>query len=96
MAHSLLLSLQVATAATLLAVVGGTALGYVLAKARTTWLVALEILLSLPMGFDADGMPLGLQLMAAPFRDPLVLRVGKAYERATDWHERRPAPAAPA
>jgi aspartyl-tRNA(Asn)/glutamyl-tRNA(Gln) amidotransferase subunit A len=52
--------------------------------------------LSLPMGFDADGMPLGLQLMAAPFRDPLVLRVGKAYERATDWHERRPAPAAPA
>jgi aspartyl-tRNA(Asn)/glutamyl-tRNA(Gln) amidotransferase subunit A len=52
--------------------------------------------LSLPMGFDADGMPLGLQLMAAPFRDPLVLRVGKAYERVTDWHERRPEPAAPA
>ncbi|MBW2454189.1 MAG: molybdate ABC transporter permease subunit [Deltaproteobacteria bacterium] len=51
MAHSLLLSLQVATAATLLAVVGGTALGYVLAKARTAWLVALEILLSLPMVF---------------------------------------------
>ena len=52
--------------------------------------------LSVPMGFDADGMPLGLQLMAAPFRDPLVLRVGKAYERATDWHERRPDPAAAA
>jgi aspartyl-tRNA(Asn)/glutamyl-tRNA(Gln) amidotransferase subunit A len=48
---------------------------------------------SLPMGIDAEGMPLGLQLMAAPFRDPLVLRVGKAYEQATDWHERRPGPA---
>ena len=50
--------------------------------------------LSLPMGFDGDGMPLGLQVMAAPFRDPLVLRAGKAYEQATDWHERRPRPAA--
>ncbi len=50
--------------------------------------------LSVPMGFDADGLPLGLQLMAAPFRDPLVLRAGKAYERATDWHERRPGPVA--
>ena len=46
--------------------------------------------LSVPMGFDGDGLPLGLQLIGAPFRDPLVLRVGKAYEQATDWHERRP------
>jgi aspartyl-tRNA(Asn)/glutamyl-tRNA(Gln) amidotransferase subunit A len=49
--------------------------------------------LSLPMGFDGDGMPLGLQVMAAPFRDPLVLRAGKAYEQATGWHQRRPEPA---
>jgi aspartyl-tRNA(Asn)/glutamyl-tRNA(Gln) amidotransferase subunit A len=48
--------------------------------------------LSVPMGFDGDGLPLGLQLIGAPFRDPLVLRVGKAYEQATDWHERRPEP----
>jgi aspartyl-tRNA(Asn)/glutamyl-tRNA(Gln) amidotransferase subunit A len=46
--------------------------------------------LSLPMGFSADGLPLGLQIMAAPFHDPLVLRIGKAYEAATDWHRRRP------
>jgi aspartyl-tRNA(Asn)/glutamyl-tRNA(Gln) amidotransferase subunit A len=52
--------------------------------------------LSLPMGFDGAGMPLGLQVMAAPFRDPLVLRAGKAFEEATDWHERRPEPAATA
>ena len=49
--------------------------------------------LSLPMGFDGSGLPLGLQVMAARFRDPLVLRAGKAYEQATDWHERRPEPA---
>ena len=35
--------------------------------------------LSLPMGFDGAGMPLGLQVMAAPFRDPLVLRAGKGF-----------------
>jgi aspartyl-tRNA(Asn)/glutamyl-tRNA(Gln) amidotransferase subunit A len=52
--------------------------------------------LSLPMGFDDNDLPLGLQLMAAPFRDPLVLRVGKAYEQATNWHERRPEPVAAA
>jgi aspartyl-tRNA(Asn)/glutamyl-tRNA(Gln) amidotransferase subunit A len=44
------------------------------------------------MGFDDNGLPLGLQLMAAPFRDPLVLRVGKAYEQATNWYEQRPEP----
>ena len=47
--------------------------------------------LTLPMGLDGEGMPLGLQMMAPPFLDPLVLRVGKAYQQATDWHERRPA-----
>ncbi len=46
--------------------------------------------LSVPMGFTEAGLPLGLQIMAAPFQDPLTLRVGKAYEKATDWHLRRP------
>ena len=50
--------------------------------------------LSLPMGFSQAGLPLGMQIMAAPFRDPLVLRVGKAFEQRTDWHLRRPAPRA--
>lgn len=47
--------------------------------------------LSVPMGFSAEGLPLGLQIMAAPLSDALTLRVGKAYEQATDWHTRRPA-----
>ena len=47
--------------------------------------------LTVPMGYNAQGLPLGLQVMGALFQDPLVLRVGKAYEQATDWHTRRPA-----
>lgn len=47
--------------------------------------------LSLPMGFSAAGLPLGLQIMAPPFHDGLTLRIGHAYQRATDWHQRRPA-----
>ena len=46
--------------------------------------------LSVPMGFSQAGLPLGMQIMAAPFRDPLVLRVGKAFEQRTDWHLKRP------
>ncbi|RLB46902.1 MAG: molybdate ABC transporter permease subunit [Deltaproteobacteria bacterium] len=51
MLHSIVLSLQVATIATALAVIFGTALGAVLARTRLAWLVVLEIILSLPMVF---------------------------------------------
>ena len=44
-----------------------------------------------PMGFNAAGLPLGLQLAGRPFEDELVLDVGAAYQRATDWHLRLPA-----
>jgi aspartyl-tRNA(Asn)/glutamyl-tRNA(Gln) amidotransferase subunit A len=46
--------------------------------------------LSIPCGFDAKGLPVGLQLLGPPFSEPELLRVGDAYQRATDWHERRP------
>ena len=42
------------------------------------------------IGYTADGMPLGMQIAGAPFTDDLVLRVGHAYERATEWRSRRP------
>jgi len=45
--------------------------------------------LSLPCGL-AQGLPIGLQLMADRFREDLLLRVGHAYEQATEWHLRRP------
>jgi aspartyl-tRNA(Asn)/glutamyl-tRNA(Gln) amidotransferase subunit A len=50
--------------------------------------------LSLPCGVTADGLPVGAQLVAAPGRDDLVLRVGAAYQSATGWHHLRP-PARP-
>jgi aspartyl-tRNA(Asn)/glutamyl-tRNA(Gln) amidotransferase subunit A len=45
---------------------------------------------SLPCGFTADGLPIGLQLLAAPFAEEKLLRAARMYERATDWHTRRP------
>jgi aspartyl-tRNA(Asn)/glutamyl-tRNA(Gln) amidotransferase subunit A len=46
--------------------------------------------LSLPCGFDANGMPLGLMVSGRRFDDATVLRVAAAYERSTPWHQRRP------
>lgn len=45
---------------------------------------------SLPCGFSSDGLPIGLQVYAKPFCEDMALRVAHAYERATDWHQRRP------
>lgn len=46
--------------------------------------------LSIPCGFDRAGLPIGLQILGKPFAEPTVLRIGAAYEAATDWSERRP------
>jgi aspartyl-tRNA(Asn)/glutamyl-tRNA(Gln) amidotransferase subunit A len=46
--------------------------------------------LSVPCGFTAAGLPVGLQLAGRPFDEATVLRVGHAYEQATKWHTRRP------
>jgi aspartyl-tRNA(Asn)/glutamyl-tRNA(Gln) amidotransferase subunit A len=42
--------------------------------------------LSLPCGFDASGMPIGLQIVGRPFDETTVFRAAYAYEQATDWH----------
>lgn len=47
--------------------------------------------LSVPCGFTAAGLPIGMQIVGARHSDALVLRVGEAYQRATDWHL-RPVP----
>jgi aspartyl-tRNA(Asn)/glutamyl-tRNA(Gln) amidotransferase subunit A len=47
--------------------------------------------LSLPCGFSAAGLPIGLQLIARPLDEATMLRAAYAYEQATPWHERRPA-----
>lgn len=45
--------------------------------------------LSIPMGFSADGLPLGLQISGRRGQDGLVLRVGDAFQDVTEWHRRR-------
>jgi len=45
--------------------------------------------LSLPCGFDGDGLPIGLHVMGPALGEPQVLRVAYAYEQSTGWHTRR-------
>jgi aspartyl-tRNA(Asn)/glutamyl-tRNA(Gln) amidotransferase subunit A len=45
---------------------------------------------SLPCGFTRAGLPIGLQILAAPFEEEKLLRVARMHERATEWHLRRP------
>ena len=46
--------------------------------------------MSMPCGFSTEGLPIGMQLLAAPFREELILQLGYAYEQATEWHHRNP------
>jgi aspartyl-tRNA(Asn)/glutamyl-tRNA(Gln) amidotransferase subunit A len=46
--------------------------------------------LSLPCGFSADGMPIGLQIIGDAFQEETILKVGHAYEQTTEWHTRKP------
>ena len=48
--------------------------------------------LVLPCGFSSGepSLPLSLQLYGRPFDEATVLRVGHAYQQATEWHKRVP------
>ena len=46
--------------------------------------------LSVPCGFSAAGLPIGLQIVGRPFDEATVLRLGHAYEEAAGWTGRRP------
>jgi aspartyl-tRNA(Asn)/glutamyl-tRNA(Gln) amidotransferase subunit A len=46
--------------------------------------------MSIPCGFTKAGLPVGLQLLGAPFAEETLLRIARMYESATDWHTRRP------
>ena len=49
--------------------------------------------ISIPCGFTAAGLPIGLQLQAAPFDEERLLRAARMYERETDWNSRLPGTA---
>jgi len=46
--------------------------------------------ISVPCGFDEEGMPIGLQLVSNVLREDLLFEVAHAYEQATDWHTKQP------
>ena len=46
--------------------------------------------ITLPGGFTAGGLPVGVQLAAGALREDLLVRAGRAFQRETDWHRRRP------
>ena len=49
---------------------------------------------TVPCGFTRGGLPVSIQIVGRAFDDATVLRLARAYERVTDWHARRPDPAA--
>ncbi|HSQ27585.1 MAG TPA: Asp-tRNA(Asn)/Glu-tRNA(Gln) amidotransferase subunit GatA [Anaerolineales bacterium] len=46
--------------------------------------------LSFPVGFDQQGLPIGMQLMAPHFREDLLFGVAHVYQQLTEWHQRKP------
>jgi aspartyl-tRNA(Asn)/glutamyl-tRNA(Gln) amidotransferase subunit A len=46
--------------------------------------------ISVPCGFSHSGLPIGLQISAAPGNEATVLALAKAYEQQTEWHTRKP------
>jgi aspartyl-tRNA(Asn)/glutamyl-tRNA(Gln) amidotransferase subunit A len=46
--------------------------------------------INVPCGFDAQGLPIGMQIIGPALGETTILRVAYAYEQATDWHTRRP------
>lgn len=46
--------------------------------------------LSLPCGLSSTGLPIGLQLLAAPFEEERLFRAARMFERATEWHTKAP------
>ncbi|NJM98638.1 MAG: Asp-tRNA(Asn)/Glu-tRNA(Gln) amidotransferase subunit GatA [Phormidesmis sp. RL_2_1] len=47
--------------------------------------------ISVPCGFDDNGLPIGLQMISNVLREDLLFEVAHAYEQSTDWHHKQPA-----
>jgi aspartyl-tRNA(Asn)/glutamyl-tRNA(Gln) amidotransferase subunit A len=46
--------------------------------------------ISFPVGFDAKGLPVGMQLLAPHFREDVLLQTSHVYQQATTWHKQAP------
>jgi aspartyl-tRNA(Asn)/glutamyl-tRNA(Gln) amidotransferase subunit A len=67
----------------------GDARGAVTRLVRLINFVGLPAI-TVPCGFGADGLPVGLQVVGRAMDEPTVLAIAHAYEQATPWHTRRP------
>jgi aspartyl-tRNA(Asn)/glutamyl-tRNA(Gln) amidotransferase subunit A len=47
--------------------------------------------LSFPVGFDSQGLPVGMQLMGPHFQEEILFQAAHAYQQVTGWHEKTPA-----
>lgn len=47
--------------------------------------------LSVPCGFSSEGLPIGLQIASRAWNESGVLRIGYAYQQATEWHKTKPS-----
>jgi len=45
--------------------------------------------MSLPCGFSATGLPIGMQLIGKPFDEATILHTAHAFEQATEWHKKK-------
>jgi Asp-tRNA(Asn)/Glu-tRNA(Gln) amidotransferase A subunit family amidase len=46
--------------------------------------------ISIPCGFSASGLPIGLQIIGAPGAEGMVLSLAHAFESSTEWHKAQP------
>jgi aspartyl-tRNA(Asn)/glutamyl-tRNA(Gln) amidotransferase subunit A len=65
----------------------------VLARFTGAWVLARTPVLTVPVGF-VEGMPVAMQLVGRHWEEGTLFRVAAAYQSVTDWHLRRPDPAA--
>jgi aspartyl-tRNA(Asn)/glutamyl-tRNA(Gln) amidotransferase subunit A len=73
------------------AVIGGAGMGKFGAVHTAYWNATGNPVVSVPIGFTADGLPMGMQIAGRPHDDATVLRAGDALQQRTDWHLRVPA-----
>lgn len=51
--------------------------------------------ISVPMGFTASGLPLGLEIIGAPYEEAKILALAQTFQQETDWHRRHPRSESP-
>ena len=46
--------------------------------------------MSVPCGFDRNGLPVGIQFIGRPLEDEKVIQAARLFQAQTDWHKRQP------